>query len=234
MRTRDVPNSKVLKRFVKGSLVIIGLFAVLFCGIAALVLYSTEKFTDNTFILILVFASLPITVFFGFLFFAKSYFKKLFGSLGIKYEEIHHKVHKIKKMLRECPLAAKTIKPDLEKCCEELKKQLEGISEQLSKIEEKGRSPENKPSNDGGGKDESKSDLEKCCKELKNQLKDVSEECRTAIKATKTDSENCCVELQNRLKEISEQLSEIKKKVDSLENQTLSAGDDSVPDKDKS
>ena len=163
MKTQDVSNSKVLKGFTKGSLVIIGLFVVLYCGIAALVLNSGTDFRDkiSTLILILVLASLPIILFFGFLYFVKSYYKKLFGSLGIKYEEIHHKVHKLKKMLRACPIAVKAIKPDSEKCCEELQNQLKGIKEILERLlkslEEKGSSSGNKKTDDGGDKNTNKS-----------------------------------------------------------------------------
>ena len=47
MKTRDVLNAKVLKVWTKGSLVVVGLFVVLYCGVAAFALRSCTKIVDD-------------------------------------------------------------------------------------------------------------------------------------------------------------------------------------------
>jgi len=63
METPDILNSKAVKAFIKGSLVLIGLFAVLYCGIVVLVLRFADKLNCMIFALIIILVSLPIIVF---------------------------------------------------------------------------------------------------------------------------------------------------------------------------
>jgi len=82
----DILNSKTLKAFIKGMIVLIGLFAVLYCGIDILVLILGKSLQDKlcTIIFALVSPIIAIlTIFFGFFYFVK---KLLFKSSGNKHK----------------------------------------------------------------------------------------------------------------------------------------------------
>jgi len=102
METPDILNSKSLKGFIKGSLVLVGLFAVLYCGIFALLLRS-DKIIDigkniENYVIVLIFflVCLPILVFIAvFLRFsclAKCYYDKIYVSSCNKHEYIICKI----------------------------------------------------------------------------------------------------------------------------------------------
>jgi len=84
MEMPDILKSKSVKGFIKGSLVLIGLFAVLYCGSAVFLLHFEDKIDYKIFILFLILAIIPLIIFFFvFLkisFFVRSYYKKLYGS----------------------------------------------------------------------------------------------------------------------------------------------------------
>ena len=116
----DTLNSKVLRRWTNGSLVIIGLFAVLFCGFAVLVLRSGDDPQNKIFASILVgiplisFLIIFLIVFFRFSCFVELNYMKLFRSLDIKYKWPVHKMHKhkIKEILEAGSTLVKVIKHD--------------------------------------------------------------------------------------------------------------------------
>jgi ABC-type uncharacterized transport system fused permease/ATPase subunit len=152
METQDILNSKAVKAFIKGLLVIIGLFAALYCGIDTLVLIYQKalELKSCTIILALVSPIIAISiVLFGFLYFVK---KLLFGSSGNKHVssliKIHNNIGQIIKVYN-------TVAEALESVSEEDVKILQGllkdIFERNSKksIEEKQKSNSN-PDNGGG------------------------------------------------------------------------------------
>ena len=123
--TPDIFISKSLKIFTKGTFTIIGLFAVLHCTIVALVLLFVKTSEGNpiiegyAFILLLVFASLPIILFFvvfeGFLCVVKSHCKKkLSEPSNSGNEENILKKQKIKTIGKTCHILARAIKPNSE------------------------------------------------------------------------------------------------------------------------
>jgi len=103
----DFFNSKSLKVFIKGSLVIIGLFVILYCCVAVLLLYFGNNLNNNAFILILILA-IPLIIFLVFLYFANSYC----GFFGIKCNGTLLKTHKKEAITEACFLVAKTLKLD--------------------------------------------------------------------------------------------------------------------------
>jgi len=93
MDVSDVLNSKAVKAFVKGSFVVIGLFAVLYCGAAGLLLLRFgHKLGDKFFCVFIFVLAIPLIAFVIFLIFfcsLKSYCKKLHeGTL----DEIKNKI----------------------------------------------------------------------------------------------------------------------------------------------
>jgi len=107
MDLKDILNSKSLKSFIKGSLVLIGLFAVLYCGVVV-VLFSfgknieTIKISDcKTFALILILTILPLVVFLTIFFKFSCFLKSNNKSPCNKYEDILHQMKAIEMVLCE-------------------------------------------------------------------------------------------------------------------------------------
>ena len=50
METQDILNSKSVKGFIKGSLVLVGLFAILYCGVAAILIYFDKDVDTSKYI----------------------------------------------------------------------------------------------------------------------------------------------------------------------------------------
>jgi len=96
MDTRDIIYSKSLKSFIKGSLVLIGLFAVLYCGVAALLICFNKNIECNVFALILILIVLPLiiflTVFLRFSCLVKYYYEKIYIPSCNKHEDIICKI----------------------------------------------------------------------------------------------------------------------------------------------
>jgi len=159
---RDIPNSKELKVFVKGAFVLIGLFAVLHCSVAVLILHFCFNLACNYFILILFFASVPLLVFLIFSCFVKSHYKNLYGLSNnegfiIKMQRLKMEEHetqkfeqkldsferelemqkndmqKIEGLIESCLSEIKTIKPDSEKTLDAFLENLDKIIERFSK-----------------------------------------------------------------------------------------------------
>jgi len=130
MENTDTFNSKSVKGFIKGSLVLIGLFAVLYCSVAVLLLLFGNNFGKKECLLIIVLV-VPIIVFilvfFRFSYLVKSYYENIFRSSRNKTEENILKEYKIKVMSQVCHLLAKVIKPDSEKNVEALKELIKEI-----------------------------------------------------------------------------------------------------------
>lgn len=117
MDTKEFFNAKVLKKFIKGSMVLIGLFAVLYYIVVALVLLSGDKFRGSACTLFLVLL-IPVTVFPIFLYL-----------LNNIINESIIKTNKIEISDEVCNMMAKIIiKTDSDKDKEELKKLLNGSS----------------------------------------------------------------------------------------------------------
>ena len=133
METPDILNSKVLKVFTKRSLVVIGLFVVFYCGVAAFILYFCNNSGANDCKLnvpcvILLIGILLVSLFVFLLFFSKFSFlvkmnyKKLYNFSHFK-EENQLKTHKTEVPCEAC-LMVETIKFDSEKVMETFQKQL--------------------------------------------------------------------------------------------------------------
>jgi uncharacterized BrkB/YihY/UPF0761 family membrane protein len=104
METQDILNSKSLKRFIKGSFVIIGLFAVLSFGIATLVLYYNDFLIDKAITLILIIAFFILffllIIYFSFYYLVNDNYKKLYEDLYIKNEEYKQKIDDMEKLIK--------------------------------------------------------------------------------------------------------------------------------------
>jgi len=139
METPDILNSKSLKVFIKGTLVLIGLFFALSCGVAALLICFGKNIECNVFALILILIILPLiiflTVFLRFSCLVKSYYES--SSIKEKEfslrEEFILKKDIIKIIGEMCNTSAKSIKSD----CEKNEKILEEIKDILKQFLEK-------------------------------------------------------------------------------------------------
>ena len=139
MRTQDVTNSKVLKGFVKGSLVIIGLFIVLSCGVASLVLLYKYCPVDIVFklisilaVFILIFLLIVLLiVLLSFCCLTELQYKKLLESSCTKYENIFRKMAEMSKENLE---VANDIKRDSGIYRRALQNQLKEIKEILERL----------------------------------------------------------------------------------------------------
>jgi len=153
MDNPDVLNSKSVKGFIKGSLVLIGLFAVLYCGVAALLICSDRNIGFNTFALILILIILPLiiflTVFLRFSCLVKSYYNssKINKEDFCFKEENIIKRDKIKIIGETCTTIAKSIKPDYDKNVEALQK-IKEMLEIVSDISSEDAKASSKNSND--------------------------------------------------------------------------------------
>ena len=145
METQDIFNSKMIKLFTKGLLVITGIFACLSYGVIFLLLHhATAELEKELCTFISIFTCIPIIVFllvfFGFSCLVKSYYEKLYGSSdskGIiiklqKHEMQKYKMQKLDTLIESCLTVMKTIKPDSEKNFEVLLKKLKKIINLLS------------------------------------------------------------------------------------------------------
>ena len=138
METSEILNSKAVKAFIKGMLVLIGLFAVLYCGIDALILILRKALEDKFCTIIFALVS-PIVafsiVFFGFSCFVK---RLLFGSSG--NEEVLINRQKMKILSDGFFRIVEAIKPDSVKDKEALSGLLKDMLVLISEIssEEKG------------------------------------------------------------------------------------------------
>jgi len=134
MGTLDILNSKILKAFTKGSLVVTGLFFVLYFGIIALVLFYCSKCSNNVceskVWLLIVVLVVPLLVFFIFACLVKLYYEKLYGSNN-KEEGAFLTMRKIEVVSEVCLILAKAIKPDLEKNTEALPTLLKEMIDRL-------------------------------------------------------------------------------------------------------
>ena len=127
MEMQNITNSKELKGFVKGIFVIVGLFGVLYCGVAVLFFLFCKNSEGNAFlggyafILILVLVILPLLVFLTvvlrFSCLVKLYYDKLYGSSGINCEGTLLKKYRIKMIGKTCLILAKSLKPNSEYSC---------------------------------------------------------------------------------------------------------------------
>ena len=112
METPDALNSKLLKLFTRGSLVIISLFFVLYCGVTAFLLYFCNKNQNNDIALILLLTIIPLLLFLTLFLIFSCLVKSYFESICIKNEEYFFRMHKIKVMGEVCLTLAKDIKID--------------------------------------------------------------------------------------------------------------------------
>jgi len=147
MRTQDVINSKILKSFIKGVFILIGLILILSYGVAALVI-SYDKNIEigknnecKVFALILILVCLPIlvflTVFLRFACLVKFHYDKLDNLTCIENKETLYnmftkmvlEMHKIEMIKEVCPKVAEAIKSDLKKD-EEMSFKLKNIFEE--------------------------------------------------------------------------------------------------------
>jgi len=109
METPNNFNEKSLKGFIKGSLVIAGLYFVLSYGVITLLVSKDINNLDcKVFSLIIIFAILPLIVFFGLSFLVKSFYR----SLCNKYEVPLLKIHKKEAIVEACLMVAKALKLD--------------------------------------------------------------------------------------------------------------------------
>jgi len=135
----DVLNSKVLKLFIKGSLVVTGLFVVLYCGVAMLALFSCCKCVKSVcennvwpLIAVLVIPLLVfLTVFLKFTCLVKLHYEKFYGPSCVIYKGTLFKRPKIEVTGETSLMMA--IKTDSEKDRESLK-ELKEIHTLLLKI----------------------------------------------------------------------------------------------------
>jgi len=147
--------SKLIKKFSKGLFVVTGLFSVLYCGIAALLLFNGECIEDKIFALI--FACLPMIVFYGFLVFLLSRCKKFSSSSDNDYPDKKNRedIQKIKDVIKIFLEMIKN-KPDLGKNIELLQELLNKMFE-LSSITNTGENnSKNKKSNNASIEDDLK------------------------------------------------------------------------------
>ena len=146
METHDILNSKLIKGFVNNSLLIIGLFIVLSCGIVSFVLFFDSNFIDKVFKFILILACFILIifiiiffiVFYSFYCLVELNYKKLYESSYIKYKEILLKMQKVKAASEVCLIAAKTIGSDFEKewgILQKLVKEMLELSSRLNSLE---------------------------------------------------------------------------------------------------
>jgi len=129
METLDFLNLKSLKRFAKGTLVVIGFFIVLYCSVAALIIHSGNKLEGNVFYVILVLAGIPLITFLitfilivlKFFSLIKSYGKMPDESSGNKAENkadnkeiqvLKQKIDDMKEIINTYLEIAKAIRPD--------------------------------------------------------------------------------------------------------------------------
>jgi len=141
MEIQDILNSKAVKAFIKGLLVIIGLFGVLYCSIATLLLLCGENLGNKGCALIFA-LTIPLIVLLIFLLVVFCFInKKLCGSskyketlLKMYKEEVKNEANRKETLLKlneievvgeACLIVAKAIKPDSEKNVQALKELLE-------------------------------------------------------------------------------------------------------------
>jgi len=125
----EIKISKLFKKFIKNSLVIINLFVVSYYCVVALVLLFVPSLEYNIFTLILVLV-IPLIVFLGFFCLVKSYYE----SLGIKYPENLLKMQKIEVMNETYFMVTKEIKSDSGKDNKQLQKVFKEMFKLLSEI----------------------------------------------------------------------------------------------------
>ena len=125
--TPDIFNSKSLKGFAKSLLFIIGLFAVLSYGVAALVLHFGKNLDDTSFKLILILAGIPLIsllitfliIIYRFNCFMELHYKKLdklpdneSKNKDILIEKYKQRILDMKEIIETCLTMTKAIKPD--------------------------------------------------------------------------------------------------------------------------
>jgi len=134
MESQDILNSKAVKAFIKGLLVIIGLFGVLSYGIVAFLLHSDGLPDCWVIALIYVLTVLPLIVFIVFLYLLNLHCKKVFWFSCINYIGLRHKMHKIKKTINDMKLDSEKDRKVLQK----IEKMLEPSSKTNSEDKDKG------------------------------------------------------------------------------------------------
>jgi heme/copper-type cytochrome/quinol oxidase subunit 2 len=87
METPDILNSKSVKKYVKNSFVIMGLFIVLSFVFAIFTIIYCKNLTSNTVILIYIYTIIPLLIFGGLIFLMKQHLNKLYGSSKSKNKE---------------------------------------------------------------------------------------------------------------------------------------------------
>jgi len=129
--SKDILDSKAVKIFIRGLLVIIGLFGFLSYVIAALLLYSGMDFDCKVFLFILILPILPIVVLLLWFFL---FANKKPNESASDIEDNSSKKQMLEVMGNTFNLIARAIKPDSEKTIEVLQKLLIEMPEMLSKI----------------------------------------------------------------------------------------------------
>jgi len=163
---KDMLNSKAVKVFIKGLLMLVGLFGFLSYGIVALLLCSGIELDCKIFVFIIIFPILPIVIlsiwFLLFSRYAESCNEKINKALANKNNEIlleeqRNREILIKKQITEVMgeaylIVTKAIKPDSEKNIEALQKLLKEMPAMFSKmsLEENPKLPLISDSSNGG------------------------------------------------------------------------------------
>jgi len=133
-KTSDILKSKSLKSLIKGSLVILGLFIVLYCGIDILLLLFSKKFEYNLCKLIIFLVS-PIIALFCFF---CSVNKMSYWFKGDKNDDKTFNAKNTKLIINVCNIIIKALNANLVKKDESFKNMIIEILEQYFNINLKG------------------------------------------------------------------------------------------------
>jgi len=138
---KDILDTKAVKVFIRGLLLIVGLFGGLSYGIVALLLCSGNELDCKIFMFIIILPILPIVVLLvWFLLFSYLPKKKSNESSDDKNKENPFREKTLEMIGNTLSLIAKAIKPDSEKNIEVLQKLLKEMPELFSRM-----SPEENP-----------------------------------------------------------------------------------------